>query len=219
MRAVTSERAAHSPFRNIKEREIERALKREALLTAAVRMFNERGFHATSLDDVASSLGITKPVIYHYLGSKDQVLFECVRIGLEQLQTAVADSRKAYGSGLDRLKTFLRRYAQVNMEDFGRCVIRTGEEMLSSESRVQFRALKRDIDNAMRRMIEEAVTDGSAQVEDVRLTAFTLAGALNWPARWYREDGAQSAEEIAHKMVDALCQGLVPRASDPKAGE
>jgi AcrR family transcriptional regulator len=195
----------------MKERSTEHALKRHALLVAAVRMFNERGFHATSLDDVAASLGITKPVIYHYLGSKDQVLFECVRIGLTQLQEAIAESRKAYGTGLDRLKTFLRRYAQVSMQDFGRCVIRTADEMLSPESRVQFRSLKREIDGAMRQMLEEAVADGSAQAGDVRLTAFSLAGALSWPARWYQEEGPLPAEEIAAKIVDVLCSGLTPR--------
>jgi hypothetical protein len=49
------------------------------------------------------------------------------------------------------------------------------------------------------------------QTEDVRLTAFTLAGALNWTARWYREDGAMRRDEVAARMVDILCAGLVPR--------
>src|SRR3546814_3852597 len=81
-------RTGSSPFRTVREREVERAETRQAVLVAAVRMFNERGFHATSLDDVAASLGVTKPVIYHYLGNKDQVVFECVRIGLAQLREA-----------------------------------------------------------------------------------------------------------------------------------
>ena len=71
-----------SPFRSTRTNDGERREKRQALLVAAVRMFNERGFHATSLEDVAASLGVTKPVIYHHLGNKEQVLFECVRIGL-----------------------------------------------------------------------------------------------------------------------------------------
>jgi len=201
-----------SPFRSASEREEERARKREALLIAAVRMFNERGFHATSLDDVAASLGVTKPVIYHYLGNKDQVLFECVRIGLAQLRQAAEGASAQPGTGLDRLKIFLRRYAEANMADFGRCVIRTSEETLSPESRAQFRALKSEIDRAIRDMIEDAVADGSAAVEDVWLTAFTLAGALNWPARWYREDGPLTSAEIAVKMVDILVAGLSPAA-------
>jgi hypothetical protein len=51
------------------------------VLRAAVQMFNEKGFHQTSLDDVAARLGISKPTIYHYLGNKDQVLLECVTAG------------------------------------------------------------------------------------------------------------------------------------------
>src|SRR3546814_2246117 len=65
-------RTGSSPFRTVREREVERAEKRQAVLVAAVRMFNERGFHATSLDDVAASLGVTKPVIYHYLGNRSE---------------------------------------------------------------------------------------------------------------------------------------------------
>src|SRR3546814_7754938 len=66
-------------FRSREERDLERIEKREAVLKAAVEMFNARGFHATSLDDLAASLGISKPTIYHYLGNKDQVLLECLR--------------------------------------------------------------------------------------------------------------------------------------------
>jgi AcrR family transcriptional regulator len=213
--ADNATRAIASPFRSAKQREDERALKRQAVLLAAVRMFNERGFHTTSLDDVAASLGVTKPVIYHYLGNKDQVLLECVRIGLAQLREAAEAARTECGNGLDRLKAFLRRYAEINMGDFGKCIIRTGDEALSPQSRQEFRALKREIDLAMRALIEAASADGSAQVDDVRMTAFTLAGALNWPARWYRDDGALSSDAIAERMVNILCAGMYPPAPDP----
>lgn len=197
-----------SPFRTPKEREFDRASKRDAVLLAAVRMFNQRGFHATSLDDVAASLGVSKPLIYHYLGTKDQVLFECLRIGLEQLRAVAAASH--HGTGLDRLERFLRRYSECIMEDFGRCVVRTGDEALSPASRTQFRALKAEIDHAMRGLIEAAVADGSAKVADVKLTAFAFAGALNWPARWQEPGGALKPEEIAARLVEVLIHGITP---------
>jgi AcrR family transcriptional regulator len=110
---------ADSPFQSPQQRSKARAAKREAVLRAAVQMFNERGFHQTSLDDVAASLGISKPTIYHYLGNKDQVLLECVTIGLSQLLEAAEESRRSAGNGAQRLIAFLTRYAQVNMDDFG----------------------------------------------------------------------------------------------------
>jgi AcrR family transcriptional regulator len=201
----------HSPFRTPAERKLEREQKREAVLRAAVRMFNAQGFHATSLDDVAASLRVSKPTIYHYLGNKDQVLLECVTRGVEQLCEAADAAHAVPGTGLDRLRRFLVRYAEITMNDFGRCVIRTADEALSPSSAARFRALKREIDKAMRGLIAEGVADGSIVAQDVRVTAFTLAGALNWPARWHQPEGEQSASEIAVKMVDVLTIGLAPR--------
>ena len=202
-----------SPFRSTRSTAEQRQEKRAALLVAAVRMFNERGFHATSLDDVAASVGVTKPVIYHHLGNKDQVLFECVRIGLYELQQAALQAGSEPGTGLDRLKHFLRRYAEIIMDDFGRCVIRTGDELLSSEARLKFRELKRQIDSALRSMIKQAADDGSATVPDVRITAFAFAGALNWTARWHSPTGATDIPETAAGLVEVLCTGIAPRVA------
>ncbi|MBN8843750.1 MAG: TetR family transcriptional regulator [Sphingomonadales bacterium] len=200
-----------SPFPDGAQRQAARQAKRDAVLLAAVRMFNARGFHATSLDDVAASLGISKPTIYHYLGTKDQVLLECVTLGLNQLLDAVAEARGKPGTGLARLRAFLISYVQVNMDDFGRCVIRTGDEMLSPESGKRFRHLKREIDTALRSLIREAIADGSMAPVDERIAAFTFAGALNWPARWFDPDGPKTAEATAEQMVDLLLGGCTPR--------
>lgn len=203
---------AASPFRTREEREREREEKREAVLLAAVRMFNARGYHATSLDDVAASLGISKPTIYHYLGNKEQVLVECVNRGLEMLRAAADGAALAQGSGFDRLRAFLCRYAQINMNDFGRCVIRTSDEVLSLDSATRFRARKREIDAAVRDLIAQGVADGSVASVDIRFASFALAGALNWPARWHDPEGPMTPQEIAENLVDVLLQGLAPRA-------
>jgi AcrR family transcriptional regulator len=209
--AKTTPAEPPSPFPDRAQRLASRAAKRDALLLAAVRMFNERGFHATSLDDVAASLGVSKPTIYHHLGNKDQVLLECVSIGLGQLREAAAVAAAKPGRGIDRLRDFLIRYARINMDDFGRCVIRTGDEALSPESAARFRSLKREIDAALRDLIAAGIADGSVMADDARLLAFALAGALNWPARWFVPGGALGATEVAERMVAMLIAGVAPR--------
>jgi AcrR family transcriptional regulator len=155
-------------------------------------------------------LGISKPLIYHYLGAKDQVLFECMRIGLEQLRAAAEEGAGLPGTGMDRLKRFLRRYAECIMEDFSRCVIRTGDEVLSPDIRPSFRALKSEIDQSMRKLIADAAADGSAKVSDVKLTAFAFAGALSWTARWHEPGGPLEPAEIAEQLVEVLTRGIMP---------
>jgi AcrR family transcriptional regulator len=199
-----------SPFLTAQARQAERERKREAVLLAAVRLFNARGFHAASLDDVAASLGVSKPTIYHYLGNKEQVLIECVTRGLEQLREAAEAGRAMPGTGRDRLVAFLRRYAQVNMDDFGKCVIRTGEEVLSPQGAARLRERKREIDGAIRAIIEEGIADGSIPQCDVRLAAFVAAGALNWPARWFDPDGPVAPEGMAEALVDLVVGGVAP---------
>jgi len=200
-----------SPFPSAEQKRSTREAKRLAVLRAAVQMFNERGFHQTSLDDVAARLGISKPTIYHYLGNKDQVLLECVTIGLGQLIEAAEESRRKPGTGADRLTAFLERYAQINMDDFGRCVIRTGDEALVPESRAKFRELKRRIDSDMRGLIAQGVADGSLAPCDPKLSAFTIAGALNWPARWHDPEGQETPQNLARRMIALLGSGFLPR--------
>lgn len=201
-----------TPFRTSAQRQRDREEKRFAVMRAATRLFNERGFHATSLDDVAAVLGVTKPTIYHYLGNKDQVLLECVKFGLDQVLEAAERSRAASGNGLARLQAFLRRYAEINMDDFGRCVIRTGDEVLSPESARTFRDLKGQIDLAMRALVAEGIADGSIAPGDPRLIAFTLAGALNWPARWFNPKGPKTSAEVAAEMMDILTRGIAGKS-------
>ena len=200
-----------SPFPSPEEKRSARAAKRDAVLRAAVQMFNERGFHQTSLDDVAATLGISKPTIYHYLGNKDQVLLECVKIGLGQLIAAAEEARAKPGTGADRLSAFLVRYAEINMDDFGRCVIRTGDEALVPESRARFRELKRRIDSDLRALIIEGIADHSLAPCNPKLAAFTIAGALNWPARWHDPAGSESPAVLAQQMIALLGRGFLPR--------
>src|ERR1700740_3491672 len=77
---------AASPWKASHERQRDREVKREAVIRAAAREFNRKGYHNTSLDDIAARLEVTKPTVYYYVTSKAQLLFECVRAGLEPIR-------------------------------------------------------------------------------------------------------------------------------------
>lgn len=205
------ERAARSPWPSRKEREIERVDKREALLHAAVRSFNDKGFHATSLDDVAASMNVTKPTIYYYLGNKDEILFECVRRGLTNIREIIQTVEEAGGTGFERFRALMLGYARIMTEDFGMCITRTADHELSPESRAKFRALKREIDDTIRRVVEEGMADGSIRPGDPKIVTFVATGSLNWIARWYDPAGNMSAEEVARSCVDTLIEGFAPQ--------
>jgi AcrR family transcriptional regulator len=202
-----------SPFLNRSAREKERQAKRNAVLLAAVKIFNQRGFHATSLDDVAQSLGISKPTIYHYLGNKEQVLLTCVEEGLNQLIAAAEEISQKNSSGYARLREFLYAYGLRNLDDFGRCVILTSDDALSAEGLKQFKALKKRVQQMLIELIQAALDDQSIDSRhDAKTLALTLSGAINWSAKWYVEGGAKSKEQTIHDMIDILTHGFARKA-------
>lgn len=204
-----------SPWTQPRDREREREVKREAVLRTAAQLFNEKGYHATSLDEVAERLHVTKPTLYYYVRNKEAILFECVRIGLEMMRAAIEAAGASGGSAMDKLVSAMREYARVATMDFGMCIIRVGEEPLPPESQRQLRRLKAAIDHEFRRLIEQGIAEGSIAPCDPKIAAFTLAGALSWIARWYRPGGELAPDEIAAQCIGLIVNGLVPRREGP----
>lgn len=207
-----------SPWRPRRNRDAERELKREAVLRAASQIFNEKGFQATTLDEIAASLQVSKPTLYYYVESKDEILFECVRTGLTMLQQAIAEVDAEGGRAIDKLMAAMRKYGEIVTMDFGMCLIRVGEDPLPKEKRVQLRRMKAGIDHEFRQLITEAIEEGSIAPCDPRLAAFTVAGALSWIGRWYKPGGDLRPEDIMTSMIQLLTQGLFVReaAVSPK---
>jgi AcrR family transcriptional regulator len=185
--------------------------KREAVIRTAARAFDERGYHNTSLDDIAAALGVTKPTVYYYVPNKEQLLFECFRAGLEPILAALQRAGQAPGSGRDRLREVMRDYAIAIASEYGWCMVRAEHQDLGAELSEQVRALKAEIDRGIRRLLQLGMADGSIATLDPKLAAFAIAGALNWIAHWYRAGRSLEPAEIADTLVSLFEQGLAPR--------
>lgn len=207
-----------SPWSRPLDRVQQRAIKREAVLRAAAALFNEFGYHATSLDMVAERLQVTKPTLYYYVRNKEEILSECVRLGLDLLRAAIADAAGSGGTALDKLHAAMHEYALIVTRDFGMCLIRVGEEPLAPDGRRKLRSLKAELDHEFRDLIEECIAEGSLAPCDAKLAAFTVAGALSWIGRWYDPKGPLSAEAVAHDTAALLMSGLSPRPAAAARG-
>jgi AcrR family transcriptional regulator len=200
-----------SPWTRTLGRGEERAVKRDAVLRVAAQLFNEFGYHATSLEMVAERLEVTKPTLYYYVRNKEEILFECVRLGLELLRSAIAGAAASGGSALDKLQAAMNEYASIVTRDFGMCLIRVGEDPLAPAARKELRRLKAELDHEFRALIEQGIAEGSLAPCDPKLAAFTLAGALSWIGRWYDPKGSLGAEAVARESIAILMNGLSPR--------
>ena len=138
--------AAASPWRMSRARLRDRELKREAVIRAAAREFNRNGYHNTSLDDIAAALQVTKPTVYYYVTSKEQLLFECFVAGVEQIHAAFRAVRQLPLPARERLNAVLRHYGEAVASEFGWCMVRAEDQDLSPAMSRHIKSLKSEVD-------------------------------------------------------------------------
>lgn len=215
MNTPPSDPAADSPWKPSGERARDRSVKREAVIRAAARLFRERGYHRTSLDDLATALNVTKPTLYRYVENKEEILFECFRLGVEQILAALRHPPPGAHTARERLEALVLGYVGAITSEFGWCMVRAEDQDLGPVMSQAIKQAKSEIDQGIRRLVREGVEEGAFRTHDPKMVAFALAGALNWITHWHREDAALTPAEIAERFFALFDQGLSagPRTS------
>lgn len=184
-------------------------LKRRALIHAAARAFNARGYHNTSLDDVAAELGVTRAALYHYVGSKQEILFECHMLAYDLGDQAIEYARERAQNGLERGCLIIRRFIELFNGGMGRIAVMSEHETLQPDLQARVQQRRDKFDRELRSVIDSGIRDGSIRAVDPKLAVFFTMGAVNWMCiRWYRPDGPLSVEQIAASFEDMFRAAL-----------
>jgi AcrR family transcriptional regulator len=195
----------------IQDRSEQYELKQQIVLRTAARVFSQRGFHQTTLSDIAKELHIAKPTLYHYFKSKDEILLQVQQAAIAQMMAVELGPVSSGTSGRDLLEDFIGRYVEMIVDDFGTCLIKTGDLPLEPENRVIVRKGSKQIEMMMREILRRGAKDKSLAPCDPKMTAMFLFGSLNWIPYWYRPDGELNVEQLAQKVTQSLLAGLAPR--------
>jgi AcrR family transcriptional regulator len=182
----------------------------EEVYAAALRLFTEKGYHATSMQDIAAAVGLYKGSLYHYIGGKEDLLaqvFERAMDGLlADVERIVADSSfqpsaqlrlvirahvEAVASNLDALTVYLHEFRALAGE--------TLETVRDQRSR--YRALVETV-------IARGVRCGEFATDDVGIATLGVLGMCNWVAQWYRPGGRLGPRQIADHFAEMLLAGL-----------
>ena len=197
-----------SPWLPFETRRRARDEKREAVLRTAVALFLEQGYHRTTLNDVAERLNITKPALYNYFGGKDEILFECWAIGNERVDDCITEIAAGGGKGLEKLRKLIVRYAEVMTTDYGKSLVRFDVRDLTEHNRKVVNTAKKKIDRAFRDYISDGISDGTIKPCDPKLSAFAIAGSLNWIGHWFQPGGPMTGDAVAEQFAIRLTEGI-----------
>ena len=166
---------------------------------------------------MAERLNITKPALYNYFRGKDEILYECWAIGAERVDECIDEIAATGGTGLEKLRKLIISYAETMTTDYGKSLVRFDVRDLTEHNRKIVRLAKKKIDQAFRDYIGQGIKDGSIRPCDVKLSAFAIAGSLNWIGHWYQPGGALEAEAIAREFAIRLTEGLATKSTRKKA--
>ena len=202
-------KGGYAPWKAFQARQRDMDGKRLAVLQTAAHLFLEQGFRKTSMSELAARLEITKPALYYYFRNKEDLLVECYRAGVAEMEGLLNEAVLHTGSGLEKVRAYLHAYAtSVASREFGRCVAMLDDDDLSAKAKRDVRALKRRTDSTLREFIQQGIDDGSIRPCDVKLAAFAMAGAINWIGKWFKPGGELGPDQIAREFADLLTQGL-----------
>ena len=196
----------------IQNRDEQFEMKRQVVLRTAARIFSQRGFHQTTLADIAEELHIAKPTLYHYFRSKDEILLQVQQLAIAQITDVAIDAHPTATTGMEQLRAFIRRYVEMIIDDFGACLIMTGILPLQAENRKLVRQGSKQIESMLREILRRGVADGSIARCDPKITGMFFFGALNWLPYWYRSDGEIDVDGLTERVLGFLTDGVGPRA-------
>lgn len=183
--------------------------RRDELLVAAARLFARKGYHATSMQDIADALDILRGSLYHHIDGKEALLHELMERGITELLSQARPIARADMSPREKLVEIIRRHTVTiaRYPDF-MAVFLHELKSLSPERRREILTLRDEYDHIVRGIIEEGIERGDFRATNVRMATFGLLGLLNWIYQWYSPDGPLSPDEVADVFVDMVLHGL-----------
>lgn len=190
------------------------ARKKRLILETAARAFADRGYHGTTLESIATALRISKPTVYYYVKSKEEILFEIAKTALDDLERELATRVDADRPAAARLHHFFRAYAKMISGDLGVCMVLVADRSLRPASRRKLRAYKKQIESRAVALLEECIRDDRRQAEELRLLAYALFGAFNGIPQWFSPKGAISLEEVTRYYLRALASPFLALAGE-----
>ena len=183
---------------------------RQEILRTAARLFQQQGYDATSMNDVAAALKLSKGGLYHHFQSKDEILFDLMSHAMDITEERVLAPVKAIADPEERLRALIGRHIAVVLGERDReiTVMLHENHPLSPALRKRINSRKKEYIHFVENLIAEVQqARGSKGTVTARAAAFALLGMLNWIYQWYRPEGTLQQEALTQQYTDIFFQG------------
>jgi AcrR family transcriptional regulator len=183
---------------------------RSRIIAAAVSLFAEQGYDATSVNQVVARAGVAKGALYHHFQSKDDLLYEVYRELVDRQRAGLAEILARGLSPADTLRAIVRDMVTTTAASVAEAKVffREGYR-LTDANQQRVRAARRQIHDAVTELVRSAQRSGEfAAVASPEMVTFTVFGVINELPVWYSPDGQKTPEQLAGELADLVLAGL-----------
>jgi len=196
--------------------------KQEILRTAA-RLFQQRGYDATSMNDVAAALRLSKGGLYHHFQSKDEILFEIMNHAMEITEERVLHPVRGIADPEERLRTLIRLHIETVLSPRDReiTVMLHENHPLPPSLRKRINARKKEYVHFLEKLMAEVQEKAQEKARrsaqgnhgrvgkvSPRAAAFALLGMINWIYQWYKPEGELQAHNLVPQFTELIFGGI-----------
>lgn len=188
----------------------------EEIHASAISIFDQKGYAAASIEEIADSIGVLKGSLYYYIDSKEDLLVQIFDRSDEEFAALIEEAQAVEGSAVGRLRTFARRWCLWYLENIERARIYVNDwTHLSGDRRAHTAEMRRDYGSRVQRLIDDAVAElGLENRVDPQFARLYIFSAVNGLPLWYRRDGGASPAAVAEAYAElivgtVLCAGGV----------
>ena len=195
---------------------------RAGILTTAADLFRQRGYRATTLDEIARRIGVSKPTLYGYFRSKEELLAAIFHRAMSLFERDLGAIRASGDDPVSQLRRVIRFHVGAVIAERSFLAVFFSEEAnLPPKLGRAIRRRKARYDRTVRAIVEAGMRNGSLRVANPRLLVFAVLGMANWVYQWYNPAGEWDADTIATGFITLLEPGYVasPRSREREVAE
>ena len=185
---------------------------RQEILRAAARLFQQQGYDATSMNDVAAALKLSKGGLYHHFQSKDEILFHIMSHAMDITEERVINVVRRVEGAEERLRRLIRLHIEVVLSEEDReiTVMLHENHPLPTGLRRKINGRKKDYVHFVENLIADVQRQrGSTAAVTPRAAAFALLGMINWIYQWYSPEGTLTGDAIVLQYTEIFFRGAV----------
>jgi AcrR family transcriptional regulator len=191
---------------------------RQEILRTAARLFQQRGYDATSMNDVAAALKLSKGGLYHHFQSKDEILFEIMNHAMEITQERVINPVRGIANPVERLRALIRLHIEVVLSPRDReiTVMLHENHPLPPALRKRINNRKKDYVHFVEGLMAEVQNSQAVKPKPAvspRAAAFALLGMINWIYQWYKPEGELQSHNLIPQFTDLVFGGILSQGS------